>query len=298
MKRLKKVETKGYNYLGVFLTFSCPRGCSYCLNESNGGLEKRTVVEGKRWIEGLNRIETDIPLTFNGGEPLSHPDFFDIVNGLEKSLKVDLLTTLPLDAQEFIRNLNPERFERDLPYSAIRVTFHPETMDLDEIIDKVKDIKAAGFDIMMNLVDHPYQEQETNRLKEIIQERGVTCVIKPFLGYLDGVLYGQYRYEDACSGKFSKNVNCRTSVLLIDPLGDIYRCHGDMFARNPQGLLGNIFEAELELSRNNTPCTNFGHCHPCDVQTKFDRFGNWGYAAVDVEGKDVVIVRNPNSDWR
>lgn len=298
MKKLKKIQTNGYNYIGVFLTLGCPRGCSYCLNELSGGLEGRATVAGERWLEGLSRIETNIPLTFNGGEPLSHPNFFDIVNGLEESVKIDLLTTLPIDAQEFIRNLNPKRFERDLPYSAIRVTFHPETMDLDETIGKVKVIKSAGFDIMMNLVDRPSQEEETNSLRDRILENGLAVAVKPFLGYLDGRLYGQYKYQDACSEKFSKPVNCRTSILSIDPIGDIYRCYGDMFTRNPQGLLGNIFEAELDTPRKYRACTNFGHCHPCDVQTKLDRFGTWGYTVVDIVGKDVVTIKNSRMDWR
>lgn len=293
-----KVETEGYNYIGVFLTFACPRGCSYCLNESGSGLEKRATVSGEEWINGLNGLVTDLQLTFNGGEPLSHPDFFSIVNGLDESFKADLLTTLPVSAQKFIDNLDPERFERDLPYSAIRVTFHPTTMDLDETIKKVKTIRSAGFDIMINLVNHPYEVEYTNRYRKQIQEAGIPCVVKPFLGYLDGVLFGQYRYEGACSGKFRKTVECKTSVLLIDPIGDVYRCHGDMFARNTFGLVGNLFEGELDLSQRTTLCENFGNCHPCDVQTKFDRLGRWGYAAMDITGNDIIIVNNPKPDWR
>ena len=298
MKNTSKFNTEGYNYIGIFLTFDCPRGCSYCLNQSGSGLVKRAIVSGKDWIEALNKFQTDIPLTFNGGEPLLHPDFFEILNGLSKSIKTDLLTTLPVSAQKFIENLNPERFERDLPYSAIRVTFHPEIMDLAKTVEIVRSIQSKGFDIMINLVDHPYQTQETNAYKDRIQEAGITCIVKPFLGYLDGVLYGQFKYQDACSKTFIRNIECKTSVLLIDPAGDVYRCHGNMFSKNSQGLMGNIFEKDLDLSQRTASCANYGNCHPCDVQTKFDRFGHWGYAAMDIVGENLVIIDNPSPDWR
>ena len=298
MTESMQMQTEGYNYIGIFLTLDCPRGCSYCLNQLSTRLEKRACVEGNQWIDGLNKLDVAIPLTFNGGEPLSHPHFFSVVNGIEKSLKVDLLTTLPTDAHEFVANLSPDRFKRDLPYSAIRVTYHPQTMDLEETINKVTTLKSAGFDIMMNLVDHPYHIHETNCYRKKIQEAGIRCVIKPFLGYLDGVLYGQYSYEGACRRRLRKKVRCKTSVLLIDPLGNIYRCHRDMFVGDPQGLLGNIFEGEFELFGGYTSCHHFGFCHPCDVQTKFDHSGQWGYTAVDSKGEDIATVRNPEPDWR
>jgi hypothetical protein len=292
------VKTEEINYLGVFLTFDCTRGCPYCLNKDGGSLERRATIEGKRWIESLNRLDTNVPLTFNGGDPFLHPDFYTIVNGLNDSLKIDLLTTLPIDAVEFMENLNPTKFTRDLPYSAIRVTYHPEVMELDTTIDKVRAIKKAGFDIMINLVDHPHLKPRTDLLKDRILKSGISCVIKPFLGYQDDILYGQFQYVDACSRRFRRNVQCKTSVMLIDPVGNIYRCHRDLFSGNPKGLLGNIFKDDFDLINRYRGCDNFGHCHPCDVQTKYDRFGNWNYVTADITGGDVEVVENSKSDWR
>ena len=303
-EQIKKTEGYGkivvpdhYNYLAVFLTFFCPRECSYCLNEQGDGLQQRQIVDGKEWMAALNRLETKLPITFNGGEPLSHPGFFEIVNGLDERLKVDMLTTLPYDVQEFIENLNPERFERDLPYGAIRVTYHPETMDLEETIGKVRRIKEAGFNIDMNLVDNPKNKEEAKLTKEKIIAAGLECVIKPFLGYLDEKLYGQFRYAESCSMESRKDVKCQTTQLLIDPKGNVYRCYGDLFRQNPDGVLGNIFDPEVDLTVRDTECNNFGFCHPCDVQIKFDRFSKWDYAAVEIKGKGITKVHKSTVDW-
>lgn len=301
---MKSVQRKislptGYNYIGIFLTLACPRNCSYCLNGSSNVLRKRPLTKGDKWIAALNRLRTDIPLTFNGGEPLLHPDFFDIINGLDQRFKVDILTTLPFDVREFIENVEPVRFERELPYSAIRVTFHPETMDLEETIGKVKTIKEAHFDVAINLVDHPHLKRETEEITKIIIKNGLDYVIKPFLGYLDGKLYGQYKYVDSCSMKFRRKVKCKTSNLLIDPLGNIYRCHRDLFSQNPEGVLGDIFDDKINnLLEKYSSCNNFGFCHPCDVQIKFDRFGKWGYSVVDIICPEAKVINESTVDWR
>lgn len=287
-----------YNYIGVFLALDCPRKCSYCLNGSGNILKKRPVLKGHKWITALNRLKTDVPITFNGGEPLLHPDFFDIVNGLDQGFKVDMLTTLPFDVNEFIKNSRPARFERKLPYAAIRVTFHPETMDLEETMAKVKKMKEAGFDIAFNLVDHPFLKEETDEIKSKIIENGLECVVKPFLGYLNDKLYGQYRYVDSCSMKFRRKVECGTTNLLLDPLGNIYRCHGDLFRRNPDGVLGNLFDDNTMISEEHSSCDNYGFCHPCDVQIKFDRLGGWGYSVVDIIGSNNEPVAESIVDWR
>lgn len=286
-----------YNYLAVFLTFACPRTCDCCLNEQGEGLKQRPIVEGERWVDALNRLQTNLTMTFNGGEPLSHPDFYQIVNGLEESVKIDMLTTLPYDPAEFIENLNPVRFERDLHYAAIRVTFHPEAMDLEETIEKVRKIKDAGFDIEINLVMNPKDNRETQLTKERILSARLGCVIKPFLGYLDGTLYGQFKYVGSCEMKSKKNVKCLTTQLLIDPIGDIYRCYGDLFRQNPEGVLGNLFEREVDLRMRHTDCNNFGFCHPCDVQIKLDRLSNWGYTAVQIVGDGVASFESSKIDW-
>lgn len=285
-----------YNYIGIFLTFDCPRSCPYCLNKSYH-LSHRGVSEGEKWVTALNRLETDLVLTFNGGEPLAHPDFFSIVNGLREDKRIDLLTTLPIDPGEFMQNLPSERFRRDLPYPSIRVTYHPANMDLHQTIEGVNTIRSGGFDIGMSLVNHPYRKSEIQRCREQAVAAGIPCTVKPFLGYLDGTLYGQYAYEDSCSRRFMKNVNCRSSVLLVDPLGDIYRCHSDMFSGNNKGWLGSLFEPDEHISPRETGCDNYGFCHPCDTQIKFDRFGQWGYSAVSIRGEGLKTVSRTAIDW-
>ena len=92
-------------------------------------------------------------------------------------------------------------------------------------------------------------------------------------------------------------MKCKTTNLLIDPQGDIYRCHADLFNKNHEGVKGNIFDQALKLSPKYIYCNNFGFCNPCDVQIKFDRFGYWNYCVADVKGNDISVIKNSKIDW-
>lgn len=288
-----------YNYLAVFLTLGCPRTCSYCINELAGGTIERKTTPGDQWIAGLNRLRTDLPFTFHGGEPLIHPNFFDIMHGLREDIRVDLLSTFPFGADDFIRELEPWRFRRDLPYAAIRVTYHPEIMDLPTTIDCVSQLAAAEFDVAINIVDHPRLQARIEEILSLIGSRNLPVVVKPFLGQLNGTLHGQYKYLGACSMRSKQSVECKNSNLLIDPSGDVYRCHADLFQRIEQGILGNIFDDITDLRSRFTECDRFGFCSPCDVQVKFDRFGHWGYTAAQIRGGgDLIASAQAEVDWR
>jgi len=84
---------------------------------------------------------------------------------------------------------------------------------------------------------------------------------------------------------------CRTTVLLINPEGYIFKCHHDLYEGNIKKAVGHILDSNLRLSEEFRSCDNFGFCNPCDVQLKFDRFGNWGYSAVEIE-KDGILVND------
>ena len=96
---------KKYDYAEAYLTFECNLSCGYCINKS-GGLEKRKELTAEEWTKGLNKINFgEMALTLGGGEPTKHPEFFKILNGLRRDTKVDLLTNLSFDVDEFIEKL-------------------------------------------------------------------------------------------------------------------------------------------------------------------------------------------------
>ena len=287
------------NYIGIFLTLRCPRRCPECLNEYSSATVERTERSAAEWITGLNKLHVAVPVTFNGGEPLSHCGFYDIVNGISNRLKIDLLTTLPGSLEQFLCCLRPERFTRELPYPSIRVTFHPATMSLRETTNKVQMLLSAGFAAGIYLVDDPSSRSVVSGIKHEILSQGISCTIKPFLGYRDGRLHGQYRYDLSVAARSVRFASCRPSVLLVDPHGDIYRCHGDLLRRTKSGRVGNLIDDQDVALVGFTECDHFGLCHPCDVQIKYNRLGYWGYTAVEIVGSGVVENKLAASvDWR
>ena len=290
MKPIKIPET--YKYISAFLTMRCNLRCSYCLNEFDEKFERDTLKEeltGEEWVEALNRIESrpDVPITFSGGEPFLHKDFIYIINNLKEDLNIDILTNLmwgEKGLEKFIKEVNPERIKRDAPYASIRVSYHPEQMDIFKLVKNVKKLQEAGFSIGIWAILYPSPEHlsKVNQAQFICREHGIDFRLKEYTGEYKGEMYGDYsRYPGAASRKFKKRVVCKTSELLIGPNGNIYRCHSDLYAKeNP---IGNIKDPDFQIQDIFRECNKFGYCHPCDVKVKTDYKQRLGHTSVEIK---------------
>lgn len=272
-----------YNYIGVFLSLSCNLTCSYCINHTVGLDQKRKHLNGKEWVEAINRIypKDDTSVSLQGGEPSVHKDFFFILENIRKDLNIDLLTNIQFDPHEFIRKISPDRFNHNLPYPSIRVSYHPETMDLGPTLEKVMILKSAGFPIGLYTIDHPASKAQTQKARKACEEVGVIFKTKELLGKYDGVEYGTYKYENASFAKELKTVQCRTSELLLSPEGDVYRCHHDLY--NKKSAIGHILDPSYAIEDIYRECTYYGKCNPCDVKLKNNRHQNFGHCSVDIK---------------
>ena len=126
-------------YLGVFLTFHCGYKCSYCITR-HGVLRYQSELPTVAWIEGLNRLEISrdkmVPITLQGGEPSVHGGLIEIVRNLRNAFYIDVLTNLDFDVDRLMDAAPPERFQRDVPYASIRVSYHPGQSDVKELLAK------------------------------------------------------------------------------------------------------------------------------------------------------------------
>lgn len=270
-----------YNYIATFLSLTCNLRCSYCINYFEEGNFNKKQISGKEWVEGLNRVvpREDLPLSLQGGEPSLHKDFISILNHIKPQLNVDILTNLQFDEDEFIRKVDPNRIKRKSPYASIRVSYHPATMKLEPLVKKVLTLQRNGFSVGIWGVMHPAQEAEILRAKEYCTASGIDFRTKEFLGEHNGKRYGTYRYEGACDKKFAKKVLCKTTELIIGSSGDVYRCHSDLYEnRKP---IGNILDEDFEIEDTFRECNVFGHCNPCDVKVKTNRFQECGHTSVE-----------------
>jgi organic radical activating enzyme len=267
MKNLRKSELPArYNYVACFLVLDCNFDCDYCITN----LKKReklrgSLLSGQDWVRGLNRLELpeDLPVTLQGGEPSLHPDFIWIIKNLKPEIKIDILTNLSFDVDEFIKEIEPSRLKRDAPYPNIRVSYHPGFMKLEVLIQKVLCLSRAGFSIGVYGILHPELKEEVARAEKECQKHQIDFRTKEFLGECGGRLYGTYRYPDAVGSVKKKRCLCRTSELIIGPEGNIYRCHHDLYQDFPP--IGNLLDPAFEIEDVFRECKEYGNCNPCDV---------------------------------
>jgi MoaA/NifB/PqqE/SkfB family radical SAM enzyme len=270
-----------FNYIALFLTFRCCYRCSYCINRFSGLQVPEDELSGDQWVRFLNHLDTDVPVTLQGGEPSLHAGFYRILSATSERIKLDILTNLSFDVKEFIARVAPARLNREAPYAPIRVSYHPETMDLDQTIHKVRELMNAGFRVGMYGVLHPAWKETIERAMERCLRIGIDFRTKEFLGYYNGKCYGKYKYPQAMDQVRLQKVRCRTTELILGPQGNVYRCHTDIYTGKPP--VGNITDENLVIKDIFRECTYCGMCNPCDIKVKNNRFQQFGHTSVQIE---------------
>lgn len=293
---MKKIELPSeYNYIGLFLTLGCNLSCSYCINHITGKAKHRSLLSGEQWIEFINRLDLrdDLPVTLQGGEPSTHPHFFQILKGIRSDLKIDILTNLQFNPDKLIEAVTPARLNRNAPYAPIRVSFHPETMDLSVVLEKISYLQNKGYEIGLFSVAHPKNMDAIESAKRASELKGIDFRVKDFLGEYNGKIYGSYKYENAVASKYLKSCICKTSELLVSPSGDVHRCHHDLY--NNILPVGSILNDGFGIRNDFIPCRFYGNCNPCDVKIKNSRFQVYGHTSVEIKDIDGRVVDTCNS---
>jgi hypothetical protein len=239
------------------------------------------------WIAAANRLvlRDDLPLTLQGGEPTLYKGFYKLVSKVKEEIKMDLLTNMAFDADEFIKNVPVWRFTRKAPYAAIRVSYHPGQNDIGALIEKTRKLQDAGFRIGIYSVLHPSPKKKEHIMQ--VQEKciglGIDFRTKEFLGEWNGSLYGTYRYNGCVDGKTTSVCECRTSEIIAGPDGGVYRCHSDLYGgRDP---IAHILDRDLTADSIGSfrECRYYGKCNPCDVKVKTNRFQVFGHTSVEIK---------------
>lgn len=278
------IVPSSYNYIGVFLTLGCNLSCSYCINHLTGKAKARPHLKAKDWIHGINKIQFSssekIALTLQGGEPTIHPDFYEIVNGIDSRFDLDLLTNAQFDVATFAQNISPKKFSRSAPYAPIRISFHPETMDLNVTLEKILELTALGFKVGLYSVTDSRFDEILEQAKTKTKKLGIDYRFKDLLGNFENKLLGEYKYPDAVGSQVLKKCLCKTTELLIAPDGNIHRCHHDLY--NQILPLGNIAKNHSTIQDIYRECSFYGNCNPCDVKLKNNRNQSFGHTSVDI----------------
>ena len=74
---------------------------------------------------------------------------------------------------------------------------------------------------------------------------------------------------------------CKTSNLLINPDGKVYRCERDShLMENP---IGDILSPNFKVKDEFRYCDKFGQCHLCDVKVTTDNKQRLGFTLVEIK---------------
>ena len=255
-----------YSYIEVYLSLKCNFSCPYCINEYTGVDRNKEELSAKDWCDGLNKLETAVPITFGGGEPTLHKEFYELLNGLNPTHKIDMLSNGTFNVDKFISNTTPSMFtKKEDDYKAIRFSYHPKSTNQDRVIATASKLQEAGYSIGIFGLNHPENLVYNIKMTEKCRKAGVYFFIRDFLGYYNDRLYGYYKYHNALNGN-RKKCQCRTQELLMGADGSIYRCHRDLY--EGKSKIGHISDADLKINDTFRPCDNYGLCNPCDIKLK------------------------------
>jgi MoaA/NifB/PqqE/SkfB family radical SAM enzyme len=277
-----------HNYVAFFLTLACNLACPYCINRHDAAHPPagRSHMSADDWIAAANRLvlRPDLPLTLQGGEPTLYTGFYRFVNEVKPDIKMDLMTNLMFDVDAFIRNVPVWRFTREAPYAAIRVSYHPGQNDLDDLIAKTASLHQAGFRVGLYGIEHPDLQLRAHILAA--QKRclalGLDFRLKEFLGEHGSTMYGTFKYAGCVASKHLRRCECRTTEIIVDPAGYVYKCHADLYnGRNP---IAHILDAGFneDCIDEFRGCSHYGTCNPCDVKVKTNRFQVFGHTSVEI----------------
>lgn len=277
-----------YNYIALFLSLSCNLACPYCINLNENGSSRSKIskrhLNAKDWIDFINRLDMareDLPITLQGGEPTLHKEFYDIIEGIKDEIKLDLLTNFMFDIDEFIARVDPRKFTREAKYAAIRVSYHPGQNEINDLIKRHHKMRDAGFYVGLYAVMTPWNEVHIKEVQDRCKIEGIDFRIKEYLGFDGDKWHGTYKYPEAISQKVEKYCECKTTELIVGPNGGVYRCHSDLYEdRTPVAY---ITDREFQIEDIYRPCFVYGHCNPCDIKVKTNRFQEFGHTSVDIQ---------------
>ncbi len=240
----------------IYLTLKCNLKCPYCVNEANPKENKHGEYElasADQWIKAINRMNKDV--AFTGGEPTLHPEFIEIINGINKRLNVIVYTNL-VWSEEFTNRL-VNNLKRPIK---ILASYHPSSGKPERILEVLKKLRER------RLFEGTIHSVGTKPQEKFLEEK-----IRPYFkkhGFFLTIDKDQFNFfnEERCNMKIRKNVRCSGKSIIIAPDGTRYQCVSKMLRMKDP--LENIFQHPLKKGTISSICPDYGFCSPCDMDFK------------------------------
>jgi len=286
----KSPEKKEYDKIAMWLlNTECNFSCPYCFyDDSQREIKTRIGDWVREKIPVLNPYQTRFItpeeigrffdetgekwwIMISGGEPFIYPKFLEIVERLSRKHLITIGTNLGLPVESFIQKISPRNIW------SLYVSMHLEEREKrglseDELLEKAKKLRNAGFRVEINFVMYPPMISRFKDVYEKYKAEGFQLEAKVFRGVFEGKIYPEsytaeerklfYDYIPSEIDKAASfenlsflGVPCSAGqkLIRINPNGSITRCPHD------REKLGNIFEGKMSLHQNIKNCA-VPHC--------------------------------------
>lgn len=126
-----------------------------------------------------------------GGEPFSHPDLLVLVREISRRHMIRLVTNLSADVGGVLAEFDPARV-------ALSVSFHPSHVRFEKLLDKLRLLKQAKFEILVSIVAYPPYLRSLESWVAVLEREGLRCFLNPFQGSFEDRDYPlSYTVEDS-----------------------------------------------------------------------------------------------------
>ncbi len=152
------------------LTYVCPLRCAFCYNPRHHDLRRLTAREWTTVLDGLRDLGT-MSVALTGGEPLTHPEFFQIaqaVRGHEMGLKIFTGATLVgREEARRIKEFEPLSVEVSL-HGANAATHDAVTGKYGSFVAMMEGLEALLAEGVRLLLKTPVCRLNENEIDEMI----------------------------------------------------------------------------------------------------------------------------------
>ena len=169
----------------VELTYRCNLDCYFCYNDLNLRGRPLSKEQYFEFFEGLKRLGT-LNLILSGGEPLAHPDFFELGGrarelGFAVRVKSNGHALGRETARRVKEEIDPFVVEMSL-HGATAATHDRQTRvpgSFDRLIANITEARAAGLRLKLNSTLTGWNEHELEDMIELTEALSVNLQIDP-----------------------------------------------------------------------------------------------------------------------
>lgn len=252
------------------LTYACNWRCVFCYNPRRNDLRRLALSDWLPVLDSLRRLGT-LNLTITGGEPLAHPQFFEIARAArERAFALRIFTNAALiddDAAARIASFDPLAVESSL-HGATAAVHDKATAtpgSFDAMWRGIEKLAGRGVRIVLKTPVTSINEHELDAIVALCGSRGIPLRLDPNITPRDdgdpsplrhiasiearrrvmrmAVEHGTVAWLDRKEG--DENCGVGRVTIAIDPEGNVYPC---MQWRH--GSMGNVREQDLETIWN------------------------------------------------